>query len=122
MKFIAVALLGATQAIRMKSDPIISSAGPAPYYPDGNPYGEFYKADYSKFPGTQDFAPKYTRQMPENFDNLHDDDMFMHSMIKNYAKEGKNENGTPNGKFYLDREAGQEASKEILHTHLHLEG
>ena len=122
MKFAIIALVGAAQAIRMKSDPILSSAGPAPYPQDGHPYGEFYKADYDKFPGTQDFAPKYARKMPENFENLHDDDMFMHSMIKNYAIEGKNENGTPNGRFYLDRDAGFEASKEVVHTHLHLDG
>ena len=60
--------------------------------------------------------------MPENFENLHDDDMFMHSMIKNYAKEGKDYDGKPNGKFYLDRNSGKEASREILHTHLKLEG
>ena len=48
--------------------------------------------------------------------------MFMHSMIKTYAKEGKNPDGTPNGKFYLDKEAGRRASEEVVHTHLKLSG
>ena len=48
--------------------------------------------------------------MPEHFENKHLDDMFMHSMLANYAKEGKNQDGQPNNKFYLDREAGRRAS------------
>ena len=48
--------------------------------------------------------------------------MFMNSMLINYAKEGKNENGTPNGKFYLDRNAGERASREVIKTHMKLIG
>ena len=40
--------------------------------------------------------------------------MFMWSMINVYAKEGKNANGTGNGKFYLDKDAALAASKEVL--------
>ena len=43
-------------------------------------------------------------------------------MIKNYSKEGKNPDGAPNGKFYLDREAGRRAAEEVIQTHLHLKG
>ena len=48
--------------------------------------------------------------------------MFMNSMLSNYAKEGKNDDGTPNGKFYLDREAGERASREVVRTHMGLTG
>ena len=48
--------------------------------------------------------------MPEHFENKHLDDMFMNSMISNYAKEGRNPDGSPNGKFYLDKENAYKAS------------
>ena len=84
--------------------------------------GDFYHSDYNNFPGTEDFAPKYDRVIPEHFQNQHLDDMFMNSMLSNYAKEGKNEDGTPNGKFYLDRAAGERASREVITTHMGLTG
>ena len=46
----------------------------------------------------------------------------MNSMIGTYAKEGKNTEGKPNGKFYLDRESGFRASEEVVATHLKLQG
>ena len=48
--------------------------------------------------------------------------MFMHSMISNYAKEGRNPDGTPNGKFYLDYDSGKKAAEEVVTTHLKLKG
>tara|TARA_B110000503_G_C6902184_1_gene311193 strand:+ start:36 stop:332 length:297 start_codon:yes stop_codon:yes gene_type:complete len=75
--------------------------GQAPFYDDS-----FYGTGYSGFPGTEDdtkiYAPKYKREMPERFANKHLDDMFMHSMIETYSKEGRNPDGSKNGKFYLD--------------------
>ena len=46
----------------------------------------------------------------------------MNSMIGTYAKEGKDTDGKPNGKFYLDRESGLSASQEVVATHLKLTG
>ena len=87
---------------------------------------DYFGTGYSGFPGTHDadtvFAPKYEREMPENFKNKHLDDMFMHSMIDVYAKEGRNPDGSPNGKFVLDKEAAKKASEEVLKTHMHLTG
>ena len=85
--------------------------------------GDFFHATYDEFPGTDGFAPKYDRVMPKHFEDKHLDDMFMHSMIKTYAKELRNpETGEPTGKFYLDKDSGAKASEEVLHTHLKLEG
>ena len=48
--------------------------------------------------------------------------MFMNSMISNYAKEGRDRDGKPNGKFYLDYDSGKRASEEVVATHLKLTG
>ena len=89
--------------------------------------GDFFHAPYHEFPGTVNengaFAPQYDRVMPVQFKDKHLDDMFMHSMIKTYAKELRNpDTGEPTGKFYLDKTSGAQASQEILNTHLHLSG
>lgn len=41
----------------------------------------------------------YQRIVPAKYE---DGDNFMASMVKNYALEGKNEDGTPDGKFYMN--------------------
>ena len=68
------------------------------------------------------FAPQYERVVPEQFTDKHDDDMFMNSMITTYAHEGRNEDGTPNGAFFLDREHALKASEEVVATHMGLKG
>mgnify|MGYP000111641486 CR=1 FL=1 len=115
--------IAAAQAVILGSDPVFSSLEKD----DGkkkNPFGDFYHAYEHDFgiPGTQDGHPAYERKIPEHFTNKHLDDMFMNSMLTNYAKEGKNPDGSPNGKFYLDREAGRRASEEVVATHLKLSG
>ena len=60
--------------------------------------------------------------MPEHFKNKHLDDMFMHSMIDRYSLEGRNPDGSSNGKFILNKAAAKEASLEVLKTHLKLSG
>ena len=40
----------------------------------------------------------YKRGLPDDF-SADSDDLFMRSMIKNYALEGKNKDGSPNGNF-----------------------
>lgn len=49
--------------------------------------------------------PVYERVIPKKYLDTdgHDGDKFMASIIKNYALEGKNDDGSPNGKFYMDR-------------------
>ena len=125
MKYCHLLILGSLSGfyqIKLSSDPITSSAPPPPKKGGPLPYGDYFKADYDKFAGTTGFAPEYTRDMPEQFSDLHKDDMFMNSMISNYSKEGRNPDGTKNGKFYVDREMGKKAAREVLNTHLKLSG
>ena len=109
MKFIAL-FLASSSAISLsnKEDPL--------------PYGDYFHSDYAGFPGTVGFAPEYERVIPDHFTNKHLDDQFMNSMLTNYSKEGRDENGNPNGKFFVDKEQARKASEEILKTHLHLKG
>ena len=60
--------------------------------------------------------------MPEQFTDPHSDDMFMNSMITNYAHEARSEDGKPTGKFYLDRDNAFKASEEVVATHMNLKG
>ena len=55
--------------------------------------GEFF---YARDIGTGPLDKKYERKVPEQF-ATGGDDLFMQSMIKNYAREGKTEDGEPNG-------------------------
>jgi len=50
------------------------------------------------------------------------DDIFMRSMIEQYALEGKNKDGSPNGQFWMDESAARAAASEVLHTHKKLTG
>ena len=114
-------LVGVAQSIKLSSDPIESSAG-GPVKDTGLPFGDYFHAKMDEFPGTKGFAPEYKRDIPEQFTDEHLDDMFMNSMLSNYAKEGRNPDGTKNGKFYLDRDSGRKASQEVVQTHLKLTG
>lgn len=51
-----------------------------------------------------------------------DDDIFMRSMIEQYALEGKNKDGSPNGQFWMDEAGARAAASEVLDTHRHLTG
>ena len=85
--------------------------------------GKGFPGWYDEFPGTEEGAPEYTRDMPDHFADKHLDDMFMNSMISKYAHEGRDKKtGEKNGKFYLDHDAGYQAAEEIVHTHLGLSG
>ena len=50
------------------------------------------------------------------------DDIFMRSMVEQYALEGKNKDGSPNGQFWMDEAAARSAASEVLHTHRGLTG
>lgn len=62
----------------------------------------------------------YERVVPARFTD--GGDTFMQSMIKNYALEGKNEDGTPNGKFFMSEAITKKAALEVLKTHKKLDG
>jgi len=71
--------------------------------------------------GHPDLGEKtYERVVPARF--VDGGDPFMFSMINNYALEGKNEDGTPNGKFFMNESITRQASLEILKAHKKLEG
>jgi hypothetical protein len=50
------------------------------------------------------------------------DDIFMRSMIENYAHEGKNKDGSPNGQFWMTEALTKAAATEVLGTHKGLKG
>ena len=80
--------------------------------------GEFYEA---REDGTGPLDKKYERVVPANF-ATGADDIFMRSMIKQYALEGKNKDGSPNGSFLMDEASTRAASAEVLETHKGLKG
>ena len=72
----------------------------------------------------------YKRITPTQFTTA-EDDIFMRSMIQQYALEGKNcdedadgkkINCKPNGKFYMNEKQMKTAAKEVLATHKGLKG
>ena len=82
------------------------------------------KGDYFSTESGHDGIWSYTRVVPENFQGAGSgDDQFMNSMIANYAMErADKDTGKPTGYFYFNPIAARMASKEILKTHLGLEG
>ena len=50
------------------------------------------------------------------------DDIFMRSMIQNYAQEGKNKDGSPNGQFWMTEAGTRGATAEVLATHKKMKG
>jgi hypothetical protein len=79
--------------------------------------GEFFKATEHEKLGDGG----YKRVTPSRFAG-DEDDIFMRSMIEQYALEGKNKDGSPNGQFWMDEAAARAAASEVLHTHRNLVG
>ena len=50
------------------------------------------------------------------------DDIFMRSMIMQYAQEHKNKDGSPNGSFTMTEAAASAAAREVLNTHKGMAG
>jgi hypothetical protein len=59
--------------------------------------------------------PVYERVVPARYAD--GGDPFMASMIENYALESKNEDGTPTGKFFMNKAITRNAATEVLKTH-----
>ena len=64
---------------------------------------------------------EYSRVVPAWF-AADGDDLFMRSMIKSYALEGKNKDGSPNGQFWMDEATSRAAASEVLGTHKGIKG
>ena len=63
----------------------------------------------------------YERVTPARF-AADTDDIFMRSMIEQYALEQKNKDGTPSGKFWMDEAATRAAARESLETNCKVKG
>ena len=73
------------------------------------------KGDYFASEDGFDGHWAYERVVPARF-NEDSDDIFMRSMIKNYALEAKNKDGSPSGKFWVDEAGARAAAAEVLAT------
>ena len=72
--------------------------------------GEFFTAEED---GVGPVDKKYERTIPDRFTD-EGDDIFMKSMIKTYALESKNKDGSPTGRFWMNKEKARAASSEVL--------
>ena len=63
----------------------------------------------------------YDRVTPARF-AADSDDIFMRSMIEQYALEQKNKDGTPSGKFWMDEAGARAAAHEVLETNCKVTG
>ena len=79
------------------------------------------KEFYNAWNAVKDEEEGYHRVIPAHFSG-DDDDLFMRSMCKTYALEGKNKDGSPNGNFQMDEAVTRAAASEVLETHKGLTG
>merc|ERR1711907_663241 len=92
------------------------------HHSHGNDYVQaqgdvFYPFEKGMLGGTP-----YERQIPAHFSG-DGDDLFMRSVLKNYALEGKDEDTEkPTGKFTLDETQAKALATEVLGTHKGLTG
>ena len=79
------------------------------------------KEFYNAWDAVKDEEEGYHRAIPAYFSG-DSDDLFMRSMCKTYALEGKNKDGSPNGNFVMDEATTRAAASEVLETHKGLKG
>merc|ERR1711934_454086 len=119
MKFV-IAIIGTVAALQKRNyhreEP--SSSSSSSDDEDLQLMGDFFHA---RDIGTGTLDKKYERVPPENFSS-DSDDLFMRSMIMKYAMEGKNEDESPNGAFFMDEASTRAASSEVLSSHKGLKG
>merc|ERR1711981_1541593 len=61
-------------------------------------------------------AKEYVRVVPARF-SADSDDIFMRSMIANYALEAKDDDGAPSGHFWMNESITRAAASVVLCTH-----
>merc|ERR1712167_327196 len=119
MKFTALAaLIGATQAITLWT-----TTGQIAYFEnDDEPEAMNVQLD-DWHPGQHEMlgASAYERVIPARFET-DDDDIFMRSMLKNYAidkncEEDEDKDPYPCGKFIMNESTMRAAASEVLCTH-----
>ena len=74
--------------------------------------GEYFLPNHDGMIG----AGGYERKLPLRFAS-DEDDIFMRSMIENYALEQKTKEGAPSGKFWMNEATTRAATSEVLETH-----
>jgi flagellar motor protein MotB len=79
--------------------------------------GEIFKSGQSDMLGDGGYKRVTTPRFASD-----SDDIFMRSMIENYANEGKNKDGSPNGQFWMSEALTRSAATEVLGTHRGLKG
>ena len=99
MKFALIALVAAASAIQLEGPPIIYQPGQSGKLGGG----------------------AYNRATPERF-AADSDDIFMRSVIQNYAQEHSNADGEPNGVFTLTESSARALAMEVLDTHKSIKG
>jgi|ERR1719272_241208 len=98
MKFALIAIIASVSAIKIS--------------------GDFFEA---KDNGTGPLDKIYERVVPERY-STGNDDLFMRSMITTYAREGKNDDGSPNGQFSMTEAQTKAAAAEVMGTHMKMTG
>jgi hypothetical protein len=130
MKFVTLALLGF--ATKSQAMTIWSTHGQMMYTDDENsqeliqlqaggdltdhPTEYFLAGEHGQLG-----AREYERVVPARF-SADSDDIFMRSMIQNYAMEEKTEDGVPSGRFWMNESITRAAAREVLETHKGLSG
>merc|ERR1719503_122376 len=92
--------------------------GRPPYQSAVQVMGDDSESDHSKefynaWNAVKDEEEGYHRAIPAYFSG-DSDDLFMRSMCKTYALEGKNKDGSPNGNFMMDEAVTRAAASEVL--------
>ena len=64
---------------------------------------------------------EYNRVIPARF-SADSDDIFMRSVLQNYAQEGMTKDGTPTGVFTLSESSARALAQEVLATHKNIRG
>ena len=96
MKFAVIALIAATSAIALE--------------------GVYQPGQSGKLGGGA-----YSRVTPERF-SADSDDIFMRSVIQNYAQEAGTKEGEPTGVFTLTESSARALAMEVLATHKDIKG
>ena len=116
MRFAVAVLLGfvsVSEAIKFRPNPVQSPWAAKPEEEKKTKISDGFSAHKEYF--------GYERTVPAMYDT-EADDRLMHSLIKNYATEGKGIDGKGNGKFYLTKPDAMLVASEVAHTHLGLSG
>ena len=100
MKFATLLALASVSAVRLHGDDPEDKTG-------------WFEAREN---GTGPLDKKYERVPPEHF-AAGTDDLFMRSMIMNYALEGKDKDGAPTGVFVMNEAQTKAAAAEVLASH-----